>query len=252
MVSKAGTHRARGIDRVIATFEYLHQCKRPSRVAEIAHGIGAPRSTAYDITNRLIEAGLLEALDDGTVYFGHAMHYYGADYLASKDMMKEAEKEISKLSETWGETAQFCVLDGNKYTVALTKPGHKAFRISSDVGIKVPIPWTASGRLLLQHMSPQQILDFIPDDDFLLVDGSQLDKAKFLDDISTARENGYCVTTGLVDNFTMCMATPIKNSTAKAVATICFVVPRDTRGDRYEELLEALRNSANHLGNYAN
>lgn len=250
MTSGTQTHRARGIDRVIAIFEYLHSSKQPSRISDIARNIGAPRSTAYELTNRLVEAGLLEMLEDNSVYFGQSMHYYGADYLDSKDLMKEAEKEITKLADSWGETAQFCMLDGNKYTVALTRSGRRAFRITSDVGVKVPIPWTASGRLLLQHLSPNQIIDFIPDEDFTLVDGTQLDKSLFIQEITAARENGYCVTTGLVDQFTMCMAAPIKNSSGAAVATICFVVTRDTKGSRYDDLLSALQDSAERLASF--
>eukprot|EP01031_Cornospumella_fuschlensis_P052582 gene52582-64264_t len=51
-----------------------------------------------------------------------------------------------------------CLLNGRKYTVALMREGERHFRISSDIGENAPIPWTASGRLLLGHLSDPQIL----------------------------------------------------------------------------------------------
>ena len=245
------TRRARGIDRAIAIFEYLHECRQPVRIADIARTIGAPRSTAYDVTNRLVEAGLLESLGDGTVFFGRAMHYYGVDYVNSKGLIQEASKEVSRLAESWGETTQFCMLDGNKYTVVLTDTGRRMFKISSHVGVRVPIPWTASGRLLLSDLQPQQVRDFIPPDDFRLIDGRRLDPLEFIDEIEVARRQGYCVTAGLVDNYTVCMAAPVKRVDGKVVATICFVVTRDTPTARRDDLLAALIESGERLSVHA-
>ena len=42
-----------------------------------------------------------------------------------------------------------------------TVPG--VFKITTDIGVEVPIPWTASGRLLLDHMSAGDILQFVPE-----------------------------------------------------------------------------------------
>ena len=49
------------------------------------------------------------------------------------------------------ETAQMCLLNGRKYTVALMKEGERHFRISSDIGENAPIPWTASGRTTIHE-----------------------------------------------------------------------------------------------------
>lgn len=244
-------HRARGIDRVVAIFRCLHDCRRPMRVSSIARAIGAPRSTTYDVVNRLLEADILETREDGTVFFGPAMHFYGTDYIGSNDLMRIADREVARLAEQWGETAQFCALDGNKYTILLTALGNRTFKISSDIGVRVSIPWTASGRLLLAGMSAQEILEFIPAEDFRLADGRMLDRRKFLEEVENAERDGYCVTEGLVDGFTTCMAVPVKRKDGKIVATICFVVTRDTPAERRQELLSALGESGTRLSSHA-
>ena len=57
------------------------------------------------------------------------------------------------------------------HVVAQTRDGARPFRISSNVGEPVPIPWTASGRLLVSHLSDAEIQALIPDEDFRLPDG---------------------------------------------------------------------------------
>lgn len=244
---KAGG-RARGIDRVIALMEHLHRLRTPTRIADIARDTGTPRSTVYELVNTLVEARWLELRDgDGAVYFGPAMHYYGSDYLDSVDLIRKARGEVTHLSETVGETAQFCMLDGNKYLVVLNEPGRRMFRISSEIGIKVPIPWTASGRLLVDHMAPDEIRAFIPADDFVLPDGRRIVEEEFLRDIAQAREAGFVRTTALVDRFTTCLAAPVRDPAGRCIATICFVVPVDTEADQQAAMIETLKASAGRL-----
>ncbi len=45
---------------------------------------------------------------------------------------------FDRLAAETQETAQFCLLDGNKYTVAMMREGSRPFRISSSVGERTP------------------------------------------------------------------------------------------------------------------
>ncbi|HYG89178.1 MAG TPA: IclR family transcriptional regulator [Azospirillum sp.] len=242
------TGRARGIDRVIALMDHLHRLRAPTRIADIARDTGTPRSTVYELVNTLVAARWLELRDnDGAVYFGPAMHYYGSDYLDSVDLIRKARAEVSRLAEAVGETAQFCTLEGDKYLVVLNEPGRRMFRISSEIGIKVPIPWTASGRLLVDHMDPDEIVGFIPDEDFVLPDGRRIERDSFLRDIAQARRDGFVRTTGLVDRFTTCLAAPVRDAARRCVATICFVVPADTSEAEQRSMIDALLDAAGKL-----
>ncbi|MFP3481022.1 IclR family transcriptional regulator, partial [Burkholderia sp. SIMBA_057] len=80
-------------------------------------------------------------------------------------------------------TAQLCMLEGNKYTVVLSENSSRPFNISSDIGVKVPIPWTATGRLLLAHLRANEIRALIPDEDFVLDNGRRVEFEAFLSDV---------------------------------------------------------------------
>ena len=157
--TKPARERQNGIDRAIEILDALLRTHTPTKVGDLAKQIGAPRSTLYSITNRLIEAGILEqAGDEGTVYFGQAAHLYGRAYADANPLHRRCREALDRLAMQTAATAQLCALRGNKYVVVDTRDGSGVFRITTDIGVEVPIPWTASGRLLLDHMSAAEIL----------------------------------------------------------------------------------------------
>jgi DNA-binding IclR family transcriptional regulator len=154
--------RARGLDRAFDILDFLKEIGQPLRPNDIANGIGGPKSTVYELVASLLERRILEPVGkDGHVYLGRQLYFLGQAHLRHFDLSREADHALQEIVSQTHETAQMCLLNGRKYTVALMKEGERHFRISSDIGENAPIPWTASGRLLLAHLSDQQIIDLI-------------------------------------------------------------------------------------------
>lgn len=240
--------RRRGIDRVIMLLEALLKHRAPMRVGDIAKMIGAPRSTTYEIVNSLLEAEMLENVGaEGYVYFGRSMHLFGWAYSHHNAHYRRIIETLDRLAVETGETVQLCGLRGNKYVVLDCRDSPGPFRISSDVGVEVPIPWTASGRLLLGHMSEKELRDFIPPGDYTLPDGRVIAPAEFFADVAAAHRQGYSETAALADRFTWCMAAPIRDGNGAISKTLCFVLPIDTPEPRRNHLLDLLRERARAL-----
>lgn len=241
----ASKGRARGLERAFEILDFLRLKHEPLRPNEIATGIKAPRSSVYELVNLLLGNGVLEyAGGEGRVYLGRRLYFLGMAYAEHFDLGHVAEGLLQQLAQETRETAQMCMLDGNKYTVAMMREGVRPFRISSDVGEPVPIPWTASGRLLVSHMSDTQILDFIPADDFVLPDGKRLDPAQFLAEVHGACRDGYYTFESITDTFTHCFAVPVYQPDGTCIATLCLVAPREDAQANYEQYLQALIEAA--------
>jgi len=240
--------RARGLDRAFEILQHLRLQRQPLRPNEIAAGIGAPRSSVYELVNLLLRQGALEYRgDDGRVFLGRKLYFLGAAYAEQFDLMRECDRLLTKLAEETRETAQMCLLEGDKYVVAQMREGVRPFRISSNVGDPVPIPWTASGRLLVSHLSDAEILALIPADDFRLPGGRQLKPTDFIAEARAAAKSGYVAFDSVVDTFTRCFAAPVYRPGRVCVATLCLVTPRED-GARNEKLyLRALAESAKDL-----
>ena len=185
--------------------------------------------------------------DDGAVFFGRAMQLYAAAYTDINPLQKRAGEELDRLAGASDATAQFCTLRGDKYVVLDSRSGRGLFRITIDIGVPVPLPWTASGRLLLAHMSSDEIRARVPLADYQLPDGRVIDPDQFLADVARARADGYCMTLGLSDHFSCCLATPIQDTRGRTIATICFVIPADGPEERRRDLLQLLTQAAHRL-----
>ena len=239
--------RARGVDRVIEIFRQLHVAQRPMTMRELIEATGAPRSSIYELVAILTDVGWLETATDGSIFFGREMHYYGSDYATHNDLISRAHQSILALVRQYEETTQLCMLEGNKYTVVLSESSARPFNISSDIGVRVPIPWTATGRLLLGHLNADEIRALIPSEDFVLDNGVRIGFDEFLHDVQVSKEQGYCCTEGLSNAFRLCMAAPIRDRAGFPVAGLCFMTSRDTSPERRAAMLEDLLQSAKSL-----
>lgn len=240
--------RARGLDRAFDILDFLKEKGAPLRPNDIANGIGSPKSTVYELVSSLLERRILEPVGtEGHVYLGRQLYFLGQAHLRHFDFTREAQVCLSDIVRQTRETAQMCLLNGRKYTVALMQEGERHFRISSNIGENAPIPWTASGRLLLTHLSDQAIADLIDGDDFILPDGKRLSMTTFLGEIRKAGEEGFFSFDSVADTFTHCFAAPVKDGNGVCIATLCIVAPRDDAKTHYNAYRKVLIESANGL-----
>lgn len=245
--------RARGLDRAFDILDHLKEVGQPLRPNEIASGIGSPKSTVYELVASLLERRILESVGkDGHVYLGRQLYFLGQAHLRHFDLTREADHALQEIVSQTHETAQMCLLNGRKYTVALMREGERHFRISSDIGENAPIPWTASGRLLLAHLSDQAIIDLIDPEDFILPTGERLPLGQFLGEIRQAAIDGFFSFDSVADTFTHCFAAPVKDPAGVAIATLCIVAPRTDARAHYNDYRRVLIDSANHLARRIN
>ncbi len=245
--------RARGLDRAFDILDYLKEQGAPLRPNEIAKGIDSPKSTVYELVAALLERRILEPVGvQGHVYLGRQLYFLGQAHLRHFDFTREAQRSLDDIVRQTRETAQMCLLNGRKYTVALMQEGERHFRISSNIGENAPIPWTASGRLLLAHLSDEAIAELIDEDDFVLPAGERLPMSTFLAEIRKAGEEGFFSFDSVADTFTHCFAAPVKDSHGVCIATLCIVAPREDAKNHYSAYRQVLIDSANGLARRLN
>ena len=245
---RASNGRERGVDRVLKLFAYLNSCGRPVRVAELPKALEAPRSTIYELVRMLTESGLLEITGtDNKVYFGRMMYLYGISYFRENDLIRRGSAEVEALSALTGESSELCMLNRNRQAIIHTNPGSRPMRISSEVGAQIPIPWTASGRLLLAHLSPSEIRELVQPDDLVLPDGRVVNIDAFVEQCIAARGAPIVITRGLINSFSQCLAAPILGVNGEVQATICFVLPIDVTEAQRAVLQEHLIDSGRKL-----
>lgn len=247
-VEELGKSRTRGLERAFDILDCLRNARKPMRPNEIAAAMGAPRSTVYELINVLLRLDVLEYQgNEGRLFLGRKLFLLGTAHADQSDLLHRVSDLLAQIVAETSETAQFCLLDGDKYTVALMKEGSRPFRISSSVGERTPIPWTASGRLLLAHLSDDEIRAFIPREDFRLPSGEWLDPAAFIAQARAAATAGHFTFDSIVDSYTHCFAVPVRRADGVAAATLCLVAPKEDARQNYDAYVACLKAAAEKL-----
>lgn len=218
--------RTSGIDRALQIFDYLQRVEQASTAYEIAREIGAPLSTIYAIIDDLLAKNLLDRDVNGLIWLGPRLYHYGLAYARNLDLLGAAKQEMHELARQSGETVQVCGRDEDMMVVLAMEDGGGHFSVTSRVGSRSPLNWTASGRLLVGHL---------PDDDLLAIfkrsarvsptGRAETDPQILVDNAREALAQGYSIQAGESDFAVACIAAPIRDNRGTCHATMSIVVP---------------------------
>ena len=244
-MTEAPRKRTSGIDRAIQVMDILTERQTAMSAYELAKSVGAPVSTIYRIVDDLVERDILSRVDDTRIWLGPRLMRYGLVYRSKMDMFAEARREMHALSKRTGETVQVCARDEEMMVVIAMAEGEGHFRVTSDVGTRVPLNWTASGRLLLGHLPDDERLAAFKQSALPSETGVADTDATLL--AKQSREdflNRLALQTGNSEYSVACIAAPIRDSEGVCVSTMSIVLSEQRVRERLDELTTEVQRAA--------
>jgi DNA-binding IclR family transcriptional regulator len=218
--------RVSGIDRALQVIDYLYETGSPAGVYAIAKAVKAPLSTVYVIVDDLVEKNMLSRNTDGSVWLGSRLYHYGLAYARSLDFMSVATHEMHDLCREADETVQVCGRDGDYMLVLAMADGPSHFQVASRVGTRVPLNWTASGRLLVGHLPEPERVDLFKRCAKTSPTGrAEMDAEVLSSSAGAAFQSRLSIQAGESDYAVACIASPICDRDGQCVATISIVLP---------------------------
>lgn len=241
--------RTSGIERMVQILDALRDRGEPMTGYELSKAINAPISTVYALIEELAIRDLLIRDDDG-VWLGPRLHHYGLAYARTLDLQTVATHEMHALSRKMKECVQICGRDGDMMVVLgmVEGPGH--FKVTSRVGTRVPLNWTASGRLLVGHLDRVARTAFFRESAKPSPTGRAVtDPAALADAAGDAFEKRIAVQIGESDFSVACIAAPIRDRDGACAATISVVLPEfraEKEPERYATAVKAAAERIEH------
>lgn len=240
--------RTSGIDRALQILDYLQKAERPATAYEIARDIGAPLSTIYVIVDDLVEKELLDRQDGGLLWLGPRLYHYGLTYARTLDLLNVAVQEMHELAQSSGETIQICGRDGDHMVVLAMEEGKDHFQVTSRVGTRSPLNWTASGRMLIGHLSEAERREIFARSATVSPTGrAETDKDVLARTAAAALEQGLSIQAGESDFSVACIAAPICDNQGACRATISIVVPDVKLKQKDPDLIALVKTSARRI-----
>lgn len=245
--------RVSGIDRALQVLDMLQEDGKPASAYAIAKAIGAPLSTVYSIIDDLVDKRMLQRRSDGSVWLGSRLYHYGLAYARSLDLLDVATHEMHDLCRLVGETVQICGRDEDHMVVLAMADGPGHFRVTSRVGTRVPLNWTASGRLLVGHLPHRELLALFQRIARVSPTGrAETDPQALAQASREALRERLCIQVSESDFSVACIASPVRDRDGVCTATISIVLPEHKVQQDRDRYVDAVRDAAGriegHLG----
>ncbi len=240
--------RVSALDRMLQILDHLQETGQPATAYELAKATGAPLSTVYATVDDMVAKRLLDRTAAGAVWLGPRLYHYGLTYARNLDFLTVATHEMNELSHTVGETVQVCGRDGDHMVVLAMAEGVGHFQVTSRVGTRVPLYWTASGRLLVGHLDEAERLEIFRRSATPSPTGrAETDPMVLATTSPKALDACLSVQQGESDYSVACIAAPIRDRDGACIATISIVVPEFKVDQSDPDLVDAVKAAATRI-----
>lgn len=240
--------RSSGIDRALQVLDHLQAVQHPVTAYEIARAVGAPLSTVYAIIDDLVEKDLLTRDNAGLIWLGPRLYHYGLTYARNLDLLRIATLEMHELAREFGETVQVCGRDQDHMVVLAMEEGRDHFQVTSRVGTRSPLNWTASGRLLVGHLNEAELMAIFQRSARVSPTGrAEVDPRVLTQSAHEALAHGLSIQAGESDFSVACIAAPILDRDGACRATISIVVPERKAHQKNPDLIALVKASARRI-----
>ena len=227
---------SRSLHRALDILEDLLKRGEPATVTQLIGDLGIPKSTAYEIVRTLTEGGFLSAPGrGGGLFLGRRLYDLGMAYRAKDDLLREGARIVEGLRDETGETVQLSVLEDDMLLVLLKQEGIRPLRIISNAGSRVPVNWTAAGRLLVSDMDDAALTRLLKATVRQSPTGqAETDIARIIAQIRRFRRLGHAIELNEANEHAGCVAAPVMDRSGKVIAALSVVAPeqRLTRAGR--------------------
>jgi IclR family KDG regulon transcriptional repressor len=218
------------IERVSSILDVLGQSPQGISIRDLSAKINLPKGTTHRLLSSLSYLGYVRQDPKTRNYFlGFKLVELGNLLLSQLDLRKEAEPFLRDLAEKTKETVHLVFLDQNEI-VYIDKveidqnPG--GLKMASKVGSRNPAHSCAVGKVLLSHLSEDEINRIIEEKGLpKRTENTLTDPIQLKEHLKIIRTQRYAIDDEENERGIRCVAAPIYNETAKVVAAISISGP---------------------------
>lgn len=192
---------------------------RPKGVSELARSLGLPKSTVHGLCRTLVELGLL--LRVGPTQFAIGPHVLGwaNAFQTQSDLTVEFTRIWDELQLFPRETVTLSVLSGNDVLYIACRNGANALGVSFKVGMRLPAPFTATGKAMLATMHESQVRRLFADSwPEPMSPRSVRSIEGLLDELAATRARGFAIDNGQTREGAYCFGAPVFDGSGNGIA----------------------------------
>lgn len=207
--------------RAHAVLDLVAQTRTALTVSELARSLDLPKSTVHGLCATLLHLGLLARRGETGFKIGpHVMRWANA-FVAGADITTEFAALWDGLNVLPGETITLSTLEGAEVVYIACRNSHSPLGVSFRVGMRLPAPFTATGKAILSTMGEDTVRGIManrwPEP---LTGTSVRDIDSFLVELDDTRKRGFSIDNGQVRDGMWCFGTTVRNAENQVIAGV--------------------------------
>lgn len=202
-------------ERTLAILELLGQHRAGLSLTEIARELDLPVNSVFRITGTLNNRGYLQRReDDKRFVLTNKLFDLSRPQVREKSLVVCALESLKWLRDESGETTQLLTSVNHKMTVLEQCISSQPIKVSSTVGLQVPMYSCAPGKAVLAHLPPAELDVFfasvklkqytpttLATRSAMEADLAKTRKRGYATDIAEGLEGIHCVATAVLDEY---------------------------------------------------
>jgi len=213
------------VDRAISILEILAR-RGPTRVTEVAGGLGIHKSTAFRLLATLEARGLVEQeAGRGRYRLGFGIVRLAGGATARLEFHQYNRPICLRLAEETGETVNMAIRDGRHAINIEQVMGSSAVTTVNWVGQRTPLHATSSGKVFLAHLPEPELAGLLAGALERFTPGTVVDPAHLAGQLDQVRADGYAYTVEELEVGLNAVAAPIHAFDGTVVAAVSVSGP---------------------------
>lgn len=153
--------------RAFALLEQVVNATGPVSLDQLTTALGLPKPTVYRILNLLHDAALLRREPSGKRYtVGPRLTTFAIDLWRSDMLRSQWHRTLEEAVAETGESCNLTILENNQVLYLDRVETTHPLRLHLDIGTRVPLHCTASGKLFLSHLGEPEARRLLGDEPY--------------------------------------------------------------------------------------
>ncbi|MFP3463406.1 IclR family transcriptional regulator [Arthrobacter globiformis] len=217
----------RSVTRAIRVLRALAASETPMTVTDVAKKIDLARATTFRLMMTLEEEGIVDRQD--TLYtLGWDLGRIAQSVNPASGLVPRIKDVLEEFADEAGETVTFSLRHGlyELDLVLQTSPRSLGMRMSEMYGMRWPHHASATGKVLLAELTPEQVRLALGEQLEALTDLTITKHEDLARELEAVRERGWASTVEELEDGIIAFGAPVRDSVGTLVGAISVVGPR--------------------------
>jgi IclR family transcriptional regulator, pca regulon regulatory protein len=207
--------------RGLAVIQAFSDRKRPATISQLSGKTGLSREAVRRCLYTLRKLGFAGCDENGHFFLRPRVLVLGHSYMSSMPLSMAAQPVLEQLSHLLRESSSLATLDELEIIYVARAHVTRIMSIDLGVGSRLPAFCTSMGRILIAHMQPDEMEDYIRRIAFTRYTERTITSAEKLRPVLRAtRQSGYCIVDQELELGLRSMAVPVRNPEDQVVAAV--------------------------------